>query len=160
METRKQPVQLIVFTLGDEYYGIRIEQIKEVTFTPPLSRMPKTPLYLKGIANIRGEIVAVIDLEERLGIKKQNPAPHESPSTGYTMVIDKEEDYTIGFIVQEIPHNLKIPFIDMDDTAFSEFASKFNKEFLEGIAKHNDQVIIVLNINKILSDEEAKQLFV
>ena len=56
-------VQLIVFRLGDEDYGIRIEQVKEVTVTPEVARMPKTPPFVKGIANLRGDIIAISDLE-------------------------------------------------------------------------------------------------
>ena len=54
-------VQLIVFRLGDEDYGIRIEQVKEVTVTPEVARMPKTPPFIKGIVNLRGDIIAIID---------------------------------------------------------------------------------------------------
>src|SRR6476620_5317930 len=61
-------VHLIVFKLGQEEYGIRIEQVKEVTKTPEITRMPKTPAFIKGVANIRGDIIAIMDLEERFGL--------------------------------------------------------------------------------------------
>ncbi len=61
-------VHLIVFKLGTEEYGIRIEQVKEVTITPEITRMPKTPAFIKGVANIRGDIIAIMDLEERFNI--------------------------------------------------------------------------------------------
>ncbi|OGX87713.1 hypothetical protein BEN47_00690 [Hymenobacter lapidarius] len=70
-------VQLIVFRLGDEDYGIRIEQVKEVTVTPEVARMPKTPPFIKGIANLRGDIIAIIDLEERFRLRPAaGPCPN------------------------------------------------------------------------------------
>ena len=75
-------VQLIVFRLGDEDYGIRIEQVKEVTITPDVARMPKTPLFIKGIANLRGDIIAILDLEERFQLR---PAGRPLPERSYTL---------------------------------------------------------------------------
>ena len=63
-------IQLIVFRLGQEEYAIRIEQVKEVTLTPEIARMPKTPSFVKGIANLRGDIIAVVDLEERFQLRE------------------------------------------------------------------------------------------
>ena len=72
-------VQLIVFRLGDEDYGIRIEQVKEVTITPDVAKMPKTPPFIKGIANLRGDIIAILDLEERFRLRPAGrPLPERS----------------------------------------------------------------------------------
>src|SRR5690349_21297801 len=87
-------VHLIVFKLGSEEYGIRIEQVKEVTVTPEITRMPKTPSFIKGVANIRGDIIAIMDLEERFRIRSSHPDPE---MTTYTLAIEAK-DYTIGII--------------------------------------------------------------
>src|SRR6478752_3903251 len=64
-------IQLIIFKLGTEEYALSIDQIKEVVLTPRIARMPQTPSYIKGVANIRGSIIAILDLEQKFGIEKQ-----------------------------------------------------------------------------------------
>src|SRR5688572_6581503 len=81
-------VHLIVFRLGEEEFGIRIEQVKEVTITPEIARMPKTPDFIKGVANVRGDIIAIMDLEERFKIRRHVDALSTSLIGSYTLVIE------------------------------------------------------------------------
>jgi len=60
-------LQIVVFKLGQEEYGLHIDQIKEVVITPKITRMPQTPAFVKGVANIRGNVIAMLDLEEKFG---------------------------------------------------------------------------------------------
>ncbi|GAB2969294.1 chemotaxis protein CheW [Hymenobacter coalescens] len=149
------PVQLIVFQLGGEEYGIRIEQVKEVTLTPEIARMPKTPRFVKGIANLRGDIIAVIDLEERFRLR----APNNDPVTGvtYTMALEAK-DYTIGIIVREVPQPLSIPASNIEKAP--EFIQDLNihDKYIEGIARVDNRIIIVLDMLKLLTPEEIMQL--
>ena len=62
--------QIVVFRLGQEEYGLPIEQIKEVVITPNITRMPQTPAFVKGVANIRGNVIAILDLEEKFGLAR------------------------------------------------------------------------------------------
>ena len=63
-------IQLIIFKLGTEEYALSIDQIKEVVLTPRIAKMPQTPSYIKGVANIRGNIIAILDLEQKFGIEQ------------------------------------------------------------------------------------------
>jgi purine-binding chemotaxis protein CheW len=95
--------QLIVFKLGKEEYGLTIDQIKEVVLTPTITRMPQTPAYIKGVANIRGNIIAILDLEEKFNITDKSS---EGAKVGnYTLVVASEE-YKIGILVKEVPQYL------------------------------------------------------
>ncbi|MCB2410338.1 chemotaxis protein CheW [Hymenobacter lucidus] len=147
-------IQLIVFRLGDEEYGIRIEQVKEVTVTPEIARMPKTPPFVKGIANLRGDIIAIIDLEERF---KLRPASDQLPATSYTLAIEAK-DYTIGIVVREVPQPLSIPLSIIEKAP--EFIQDINiqDKYIEGIAKVDGRIIIVLDMPKLLSPTEIMQL--
>src|SRR5688500_3083168 len=86
-------VHLIIFKLGDEEFGIPIEQVKEVTITHPVSKMPKSPPFIKGVANIRGDIIAIMDMEERFNISKNED--DELPKQTYTLVTEFK-DYFLG----------------------------------------------------------------
>ncbi|TGE20192.1 chemotaxis protein CheW [Hymenobacter elongatus] len=147
-------IQLIVFRLGDEEYGIRIEQVKEVTVTPEIAKMPKTPSFVKGIANLRGDIIAVIDLEERF---KLRPANEPLPAMSYTLAIEAK-DYTIGIVVREVPQPLSVPMSIIEKTP--EFIQDINvhDKYIEGIAKVDGRIIIVLDMPKLLSPAEIMQL--
>ncbi|PJJ59978.1 chemotaxis protein CheW [Hymenobacter chitinivorans] len=147
-------IQLIVFRLGDEEYGIRIEQVKEVTITPEIARMPKTPSFVKGIANLRGDIIAIIDLEERFKLRS---ASEPLAGVSYTLAIEAK-DYTIGIVVREVPQPLSIPLSILEKTP--EFIQDINiqDKYIEGIAKVDGRIIIVLDMPKLLSPTEIMQL--
>ncbi len=147
-------VQLIVFRLGDEDYGIRIEQVKEVTVTPEVARMPKTPPFIKGIANLRGDIIAIIDLEERFRLR---PAGRELPERTYTVAVEAP-DYTLGLVVREVPRPFTLPLSQIEPAP--EFVQDSTRDkYLEGIAKLPDGgIIIVLDMRKLLTPSEVMRL--
>jgi purine-binding chemotaxis protein CheW len=149
-------VQLIVFRLGDEDYGIRIEQVKEVTITPEVVRMPKTPPFIKGITNLRGDIIAVVDLEERFQLR---PAGRPVPEFSYTLAVEAP-DYTLGLIVREVPRPVTIPVSAIEPAPEFVQDSGQREKYLEGIAKLPGQqgVIIVLDMPKLLTPNEIMRL--
>ena len=148
-------VQLIVFRLGDEDYGIRIEQVKEVTVTPEVARMPKTPLFIKGIANLRGDIIAIIDLEERFRLR---PAGRELPERTYTVAVEAA-DYTLGLVVREVPRPFTLPVSQIEPAPEFVQDSSARDKYLEGIAKLPEGgIIIVLDMRKLLTPSEIMRL--
>ena len=96
IKENQQKSQLIVFRLGDEKYGLQIGQIKEVVPTPHITRLPQTPPYVKGVANIRGNIIAVVDLEEKFGLKNES----DEAANNYTLVVESDE-VKMGVLVRE-----------------------------------------------------------
>ena len=150
-------VHLIVFKLGTEEYGIRIEQVKEVTITPEIARMPKTPDFIKGIANIRGDIIAIMDLEERFHIAPPAGETTRNYKNTFTLALEAS-DYTIGLIVREMPQSLTIPVSQIDKTPAFIQDLNINENFIEGIGKINGRLIIVLDILRILTSNEVQQL--
>ncbi|WP_210465061.1 chemotaxis protein CheW [Rufibacter roseolus] len=150
----EERVHLIVFKLGNEEYGVRIDQVKEVTITPEITRMPKTPSFIKGVSNIRGDIIAIMNLEERFRIERPSG---EIPTHSYTLVMEAK-DYTMGFIVYEVPQSLTLPVSNIDKAPSFIQDININENFIEGIGKHEDRLIIVLDIFKILTSDEVLQL--
>ena len=148
-------VQLIVFKLGGEEYGIRIEQVKEVTVTPEVARMPKTPPFIKGIANLRGDIIAIIDLEERFRLR---PAGRELPERSYTVAVEAA-DYTLGLVVREVPRPFTLPLSQIEPAPEFVQDSSTRDKYLEGIAKLPEGgIIIVLDMRKLLTPTEVMKL--
>ncbi|GAB3528058.1 hypothetical protein GCM10027443_05430 [Pontibacter brevis] len=154
---KEEMVHLIVFKLGAENYAIKIEQVKEVTITPDTTRMPRTPHFVKGVANIRGDIIAIIDLEERFNIR---PAPLPdglNPNLTYTLVIEAK-DYSIGVVVKEMPQSLNLPMSKIDRAPSFLQDVNISENFIEGLARAGERLIIVLDMYKILTQEEVREL--
>lgn len=147
-------VHLIVFKLGGEEYGIRIEQVKEVTITPDIARMPRTPDFIKGVANIRGDIIAIMDLEGRFKIA---PAEPQNNKQTYTLVIETDS-YNMGILVREVPQSLTVGVSKIDKTPGLIQEVNVHENFIDGIAKVGSRLIIVLDIRKILTVEESEIL--
>lgn len=152
-----QKVHLIVFKLGTEFYAIKIEQVKEVTITPSITRMPRTPEFVQGVANIRGDIIAIIDLEKRFHVKPAPVTELLNPDKTYTLVIEAK-DYSIGVVVKEMPQSLNLAMSKIDRAPSFLQDTKIKDNYIEGIARVDGKLIIVLDMLKVLSNEEIQQL--
>jgi purine-binding chemotaxis protein CheW len=153
----EEMVHLIVFKLGTEDYALKIEQVKEVTVTPGITRMPRTPEFVKGVANIRGDIIAIMDLEERFKMRPAPTAESLLPNTTYTLVIEAKE-YSIGIVVKEVPQSLNLAVSKIDKAPSFLQDTSINENYIEGIAKVGNRLIIVLDMYKILTNDEIKEL--
>ena len=105
-------MQLIVFKVGTEEYGLTIDQIKEVVITPGITKVPLTASYIKGVANVRGNVLALIDLEQRFGF---TITESESEKPKYTLVVESE-DFKMGILVKEVPNTLSVSQSDIDQS--------------------------------------------
>ena len=144
--------QLIVFKLGSEEYGIHIDQIKEVVLTPRVTRMPQTPAYLKGVANIRGSILAIVDLEEKFGLQHSESKTEESTSN-YTLVAESQ-DFRVGILVKEVPNTLSVMASDIDETINVVQDASENNQYILGIVKINDRLVILIDLFKTMQTQD------
>lgn len=140
-------MQLIVFRLGNESYGLSIDQIKEVVLTPKVARMPQTPPYIKGLSNIRGTIIAIMDLEQKFGIQKTENSDIEAFK--YTLVVENDT-YKIGILVRDVPDTLTVAVEDIDRA--SEFVqySSLDARCLMGVVTVEERLIILIDVLKIV----------
>ncbi|MBC7920405.1 MAG: purine-binding chemotaxis protein CheW [Ferruginibacter sp.] len=145
--------QLIVFKQGQEEYGLTIDQIKEVVITPPITRMPQTPSFVKGVANIRGNIIAIIDLEEKFGLRSPSD---EAPSVGhYTLVVESEE-FKIGILVKEVPNTLTVSEADIEESTNLVLEGAAEGNYLKGIVKVKDRLIILMDIFQVMRQPDIR----
>lgn len=140
--------QLIVFKLGSEEFGLGIGQIKEIVLTPHITKMPRTPDYIKGVANIRGNVIAIIDLERKFGI-----APGQEEKEGsagqYTLVIESDE-VKIGILVREVPNTLAIAQNNIEEVNNITGESD-PSNYIEGVVKLDGRMIILIDIFKVIN---------
>ncbi|WP_375581071.1 chemotaxis protein CheW [Marivirga tractuosa] len=154
IKENEQKSQLIVFRLGDEEYGLQIGQIKEVVPTPHITRLPQTPPYVKGVANIRGNIIAVVDLEEKFGLKNES----DEAANNYTLVVESDE-VKMGVLVRELPNTLNVKQSQIEDSANIIQDGGADQSYIKGIVKLEDRLIIMLDVFKTMSESELNGVF-
>jgi len=147
--------QLIVFRQGTEEYGLHIDQIKEVVLTPNITKMPQTPSYVKGVANVRGNIIAIVDLEEKFGIEKSEEVD-AGITNNYTLVV-ASDDFKIGIPVKEVPNTLTVSESDIDETLNIVHDGSVEHQYIKGIVKLEERLIILIDIFKVMSEQEINQ---
>ncbi len=149
-------LQLIVFKLAKEEYALSIDQIKEVVQTPNISRVPRSEPYVKGIANIRGSLIAILDLEEKFGLISEEQKS-DSQQGKYTLVIESEK-YKMGILVKKVPNTLTVNKANIDDSSSIIQYSDVDKTSMIGIVKDGDRMIILLDMVKMMDHMESNSL--
>ena len=144
----------LTFTLADEEYGIGILKIKEIIGMMPVTTVPQTPEFVKGVINLRGKVIPVIDLRLRFGMESMD-------YTERTCIIVVEIDGTsgtvqIGIVVDSVSEVLNIKADEIEDTP--TFGTKLKTDYILGMAKMEGGVKILLDINRVLKTEEAELL--
>ncbi|MTI40051.1 chemotaxis protein CheW [Fulvivirga lutimaris] len=143
-------MQLIAFKQGEEEYAMNIDQIKEVVITPNITKMPQTPEYIKGVANIRGNIIAIMDLEEKFGIKTKE-GNTDAAGKNFTLVIESE-DLKVGILVKEVPNTLAVSESDIDEAVNVIHSSNVDQNYITGIVKIDDRLVILIDVFKVVNE--------
>jgi purine-binding chemotaxis protein CheW len=148
-ETKKieNLVQFLSFTLGDEEYGVDILSVQEIRSWEPVSRIPNVPDYEKGVVNLRGAIVPIIDLRERFGLGHLEYSPL---TVVVVLQMQTKEGQTrvMGVVVDSVSD-----VIDVDKKTIQEapnFGTKVSTEFINGLASVNDRMVMILDVEKLL----------
>jgi purine-binding chemotaxis protein CheW len=144
----------LTFSLAEEEYGIGILKIKEIIGMLPITSVPQTPDFVKGVINLRGKVIPVIDLRLRFGMG-------EIDYTERTCIIVVEIDgqagtVLIGIVVDSVSEVLNVKGEDVEDTP--TFGTQLDTEYILGMAKMEGCVKILLDINRVLSGEELTVL--
>ena len=144
----------LTFTLDNEDHGIGILKIKEIIGMMPVTPVPQTPEFVKGVINLRGKVIPVVDLRLKFSME-------EIDYTERTCIIVVEiaaQDGTvqIGIVVDSVSEVLNIKGDDIEDTP--TFGTKLNTDFILGMAKMGGGVKILLDIDRVLSAEEVEAL--
>ncbi len=144
----------LTFTLAEEEYGIGILKVKEIIGMMPITTVPRTPEFVKGVINLRGKVIPIIDL--RL---KFNMAAIPYSDRTCIIVVEIDSDMTtvlIGIVVDAVSEVLNIREDEIEDTP--QFGTRLNTEYILGMAKIQKGVKILLNIDQVLSSEEITTL--
>ena len=138
------------FRLGEEVFAASVAQVIEILEVPKITRVPKSPAYMRGVLNLRGSVLPVIDTRLKFGM----PATIDTVNT-CIMVLSVQidnESFVLGALVDAVQEVFEISQADIK-TAPS-IGSKYKSEFIEGMVKANEQFIMMLNLDKVFSSDE------
>lgn len=148
---RQDETQLAVFGVGGEEYAIDIMQIMEIIRPQKVTRIPNAPAVVEGVINLRGRVVPVIDLRKRFGAD-----PGKADPKKVRVVILKLSGRVIGTVVDEVTEVIYMKSGQIESTP--EAVKGIDSEYLKGVGKHGDRLIVVLDIDRLLTRGELSAL--
>lgn len=146
-----EEIKVIVFNLGNEEYGIEVEKVQTIERLMPITRVPKTYAFVKGVVNLRGVVIPVIDLRGRFGL----------PEAEYTdqtrIIIVAVNEMQVGFIVDSASDVIDLNSDSIDTPP--EVVGGVKAKYLRGVAKIDDErLLVMLNLSEVLNKSEIIQL--
>ena len=144
----------LTFSLAGEEYGIGILKVKEIIGMMPITTVPRTPIFVKGVINLRGKVIPVVDLRLKFGMEES--AYNERTCIIVVETKGKGVSVLIGIVVDAVSEVLNIKGNDIEDTP--TFGTRVETDYILGMAKMNGGIKILLDIDKVLSEEEFSAL--
>ncbi len=140
--------QYIVIRLGEEQYGIDIRYVDNIVRMQNITRVPKVPAYLKGVINLRGEVIPVISIRLKMGLTES-----EHTRTTRIIILKTENAGNLGIVVDEVREVVTLREDNIDRVTREYLDGKVS--FINGIGKHGDELISLLDLSSITLDENV-----
>ncbi|QCJ42369.1 chemotaxis protein CheW [Bacillus sp. S3] len=132
--------KIVAFKLGDEEYGVDIQYVQSIEKLLTITRVPNSPMYVRGVINLRGNVIPIIDLRSKLNLSS------EAFTEATRVIITKNEELEVGLIVDQISD-----VVDVLEESFEPCSvGDLQSEFFEGIAKTEGRLLILLKIEELL----------
>ncbi len=142
--------KFLTFILGDEIYGIEILKAREIIGLMDITTVPQTPEYMKGVINLRGKVIPVIDLRLKFSL------PEEEHTQETCVIVVEVNDTSIGLIVDRVSEVSDISGEEIENAP--GFGQGIDTSFITGLGKVKDKIIILLDIETVLSSEELEMV--
>lgn len=149
----KQPEpeeHLVIFTLGNECYGVDIGDVWEINTMQKITWVPRAPHFIEGVINLRGEIIPVMDLRKRLGLSAR------SADQSSRIMVTKTSYNRLGLIVDSVREVMKLPASTIKPTA--ELGVLIDEAFVRGVAQKDEQLIVLIDLQRLFEDDEHAAL--
>lgn len=140
--------QFVIFKLGEERYAVDILNVGGISEFRDVTKVPNAPYFIDGIINLRGDIIPIVSLKKRFNI------PEKAVDSDTRIIINNIRGKDIGFVVDEASQVIKIDDADIEDAP--DIVKGADRQYISGVGKVNDQIVILLNLEKILNEEEQK----
>lgn len=137
-------IQFIVIKVGDEQYGIDIKYVDNIIHMPNVTRVPKVASYVRGVINVRGEVITVMDIRTKMGL----------PEAGHTkdtrvVIVKSEQNGMVGLIVDAVR---EVVTLEVDGIEKMSYDRTGKEMFVTGVGKHQGALISLLDLNEVLAE--------
>lgn len=142
--------QIVTFNIGKEKFGVDILKIKEIIRLIESTRVPNTPDFVEGVINLRGGVIPIIDVRSRFGL------PRKKVDKNTRIMVFELKDKIVGFVVDRVNEVIRIPINAIEPPP--DMISGIETKYITGIAVFNNQMIILIELEEIISFDEKKVL--
>jgi len=143
--------QLVVFRLGKEEYGVDIAKVQEIVRIQEITRIPQAPSFVEGIVNLRGKIIPIVDLKKRFNLEGEEVSERDK-----RVIVVNVSNQTIGIVVDSVSEIIRISREDIEPPP--PIVAGIEAAYIEGVGKIDKRLIILLNIEKILTEKEKEEI--
>jgi purine-binding chemotaxis protein CheW len=144
-------LQMVVFQLGGEEFGVEIMKVQEIIRMPEITQIPQSPDFVEGVINLRGRIIVVINLDKRFNLKSKEIDEHSR------IIVVEIGDNVVGMIVDSVNEVLRFPMSNVDP-APELVMSGVSREYITGVGKLDDRLLILLDLAKVLNKSEVEDI--
>lgn len=143
-------IQLVTFSIGEEEFGVDILKVQEIIRTMEITRVPRAPEFVEGVINLRGKVIPIIDLRRRFGL------PTRDHDQNTRIIVIEISSMVVGFVVDSVSEVLRIPEGTVEPPP--PVVSGLESEYISGVGKLEDRLLILLDLDRLLSGDEQEQL--
>lgn len=143
-------VQVATFNIGAEEYGVDISQIQEIIRMVEITRVPRTPAFMEGVINLRGQLIPIIDLRARFGMERM------APTKNTRIIVTDVGTKRVGIIVDSASEVLTIPLEAIEQAP--EMIAGVGADYLQGVGKVGARLIILLDLTMVVTAPERRAL--
>jgi purine-binding chemotaxis protein CheW len=145
-----ETIQVVSFKLGSEEYGVDIAQVQEINRMVSVTHVPRAPQFMEGVINLRGQLIPIIDLRTRFAM------PRAEHTKNTRIVVTEIGTKRVGMVVDSVSEVLRLPVDQIEDAP--EMLTGVDTEYIRGVGKVEDRLIILLDLARIISGAEKREL--
>ncbi|HNV48843.1 MAG TPA: chemotaxis protein CheW [Spirochaetota bacterium] len=145
-----ESAQYVTFVIGAEVYGVPVLKVQEIIGMTQITHVPNSLPYMKGVINLRGTVVPVVDMRIKFRMEER------AYEVNTVILIVEVRGINIGMIVDAVSDVVEIPIKGIQDTP--HFSAKIETDFISGIGNRDDQLVIILDVDRILSQDEVESI--
>ena len=150
MELTREAGKYLTFKLADEEYGLEILKVREIIGYMEITAVPQVPMHVKGVINLRGQVIPVVDLRAKFGMEEVEVT--EQTCIIVVEIVQGEQRFNTGIVVDRVQEVLEIPGGDIEDAP--EFGPSVDTDFILGMGKIGELVKILLDIDQVLGRDD------
>ena len=143
-------MQLVTFSIGEEEFGVDILKVQEIIRMMEITKVPRAPDFVEGVINLRGKVIPILDLRKRFGLVTRDHDKHTR------IIVIEISNMIVGFVVDSVSEVLRIPSNTVEPPP--PVVSGLESEYISGVGKLADRLLILLDLDRLLSREEQGAL--